>query len=245
MIMQVIQRVAMNKYARMILDAVFPPKCAGCGKIVGRIICGVCLNEISRKAMWPCHKCREPPYLCGCKRIGYVSALVFPYFYDGEKLKKAIFKLKRANLYYINEFFAKGMYNSVKSGDKINLRDIDFIACAPRAVKSVNIYGYNHAESLAKLIAQYSGVKFERAIKCRRLSGLRGYREQKSLGRAERAANVQGKFAVSKKIDVRGKNIIIVDDVATSGATLSECAKVLKEAGAGEIYALCAAAALG
>jgi len=234
------------KSIRHILDIVFPPKCAGCGEIAKKIICGSCFDQIKRRAMWRCHKCGAPPYLCRCKRISYTADLIFPYFYDGENLKFAIYKLKRANLYYINEFFAKSMYNSVLNGDKINLEDIDFFTCVPRVRKSMTIYGYNHAEGLARLIAQYSSAEFRRTLKCRRFAGIQ--REQKTLSRTERSANVSGKFAVcdsAKITDIAGKNIIIVDDVATSGATLSECARVLKEAGANRIYALCAASTLG
>ena len=224
------------KYTQKILDIIFPPKCACCNKIAGHIICAGCLREIMQESMRVCKKCGKAPYLCACKKIENIEELIFPYFYQGEKLKSAIFKLKKANLYYINEFFAKGMYNSIKIGDKINLGDISLICCTPRVKKSVNIYGYNQAEKLAKLVAAYSGIKFERALK-----SAGNQKEQKTLGKAERFINVQDKFIINKKIDIKDKNIIIIDDVATTGATLSECAKILKDAGADKIYALCAA----
>jgi len=186
--------------------------------------------------MRACKICGKAPYLCACKKINNIEQLVFPHFYSGEKLKFAIFKLKKANLYYINEFFAKGMYNSIKIGDRINLGDISLICCTPRVKKSVNIYGYNQAEKLAKIAAGYSGIKFERALK-----SAGNQKEQKTLGKSERFLNVRDKFIINKKADIKNKNIIIIDDVATTGATLSECARVLKAAGADKIYALCAA----
>jgi len=226
----------MNKYINKALDIIFPPKCACCNKIAEHIICADCLHEIISEAMRVCGKCGKPPYLCACKQIKNIEALAFPHFYEGEKLKFAIFKLKRANLYYINEFFAKGMYNSAATGDKINMCDVSLITCVPRARKSANIYGYNQAEKLARLVSVYSGIKFERVLK-----SAGNPEEQKTLGKDERFINVQGKFIIDKKADISGKNIIIIDDVATTGATLSECASVLKEAGAVRIYALCAA----
>ena len=224
---------------RKILDMLFPPKCAGCNEAMGHIICGGCLDEITRESMRGCKACAKPPYLCECKRIADIDGLVFPYFYEGEKLKFAVYKLKRANLYYINEFFAKGMYNSVKMCDRINLGDIGAVCCVPRARKSANIYGYNQAEKLARLVAEYSGLSFRRAL---RPAGRMA--EQKTLGRDERLVNVRGKFAIDKGFDaeeLRGRDIMLVDDVATTGATLSECARALKEAGAGRVYAVCAA----
>ena len=219
-----------------ILDIIFPPKCACCNKLAENIICGDCLREIMRESMRACKKCGKPPYLCACKKINHIEALVFPYFYQGDKIKSAIFRLKKANLYYINEFFAKGMYNSIKTGDKINLEHINMITCIPRVKKSVNLYGYNQAEKLAKIISGYSGIKFERTLK-----SAGNQKEQKTLNKSERLLNVQGQYILNKKIDINNKNIILIDDVATTGATLSECAKILKNAGAGKIYAVCAA----
>ena len=229
----------MNKYINKIIDIIFPPKCACCNKIAEHIICADCLRDIMRESMRVCKKCGKLPYSCACKKINNIDALVFPYFYQGDKLKSAIFKLKKANLYYINEFFAKGMYNSIKICDKIKLEDISLITCTPRARKSVSLYGYNQAEKLARLVAELSGIKFKRVL----LSAGR-QKEQKTLSKSERLINVQGKFILNKKLDldyIKEKNIIIIDDVATTGATLSECAGVLKASGAGKIYALCAA----
>ena len=226
----------MQKYIQKILDIIFPPKCACCNKMAGHIICADCLREIMSESMRSCKKCGKPPYLCACKQIENIEQLVFPYFYRGEKLKSAVFRLKKANLYYINEFFAKGMYNSIKIGDKINLENINLITCVPRAKKSVSLYGYNQSEKLAELVAGYSGIKFERVLKP---AGKQ--KEQKTLNRDERFLNVRDKFIINKKININAKNIIIIDDVATTGATLSECARILKSEGADKIYALCAA----
>jgi competence protein ComFC len=167
-----------------------------------------------------------------------LDGLVFPYFYHGQKLKFAIYGLKKSNLYYINEFFANSMYNSLENNDTINMMEIDFITCVPRVRKSVIMYGYNQAEKLARTIAEYSGIKFEKTLKT-----IGDQEEQKTLNQSERFLNVQDKFSINKRIHITGKNIIIIDDVATTGATLSECAGVLKEAGANKIYALCAASA--
>ncbi|MCL2098963.1 MAG: double zinc ribbon domain-containing protein [Oscillospiraceae bacterium] len=226
----------MFKYIQKLTDLVFPQKCAGCGKISERVMCAGCMAEITQLSMQYCARCRAPPYLCGCKKIENIKELIFPYFYYGEKLKFAVYKLKKSNLYYINEFFAKSMYYSLEESDKIEFEEIDFIACGPRARKSFNIYGYNQAEKLAKLIAGYSGIKFKRALK-----PAGNQQEQKTLSQSERFLNVRDKFIINKKIDINNENIIIIDDVVTTGATLSECAKVLKAAGANEIYALCAA----
>jgi ComF family protein len=192
-----------------------------------------------------CKKCGKPPYLCACKKIKNIEKLVFPYFYHGEKIKFAIYKLKKANLYYINEFFAKGMYNSFKICDKIKIGDIDFITCAPRKQDSIKLYGYNQTETLAKIISKYMKVNYMPVIEASELYDT----EQKSLNQSERALNVKNKFTVVKSIKnnknaaiiLKDKNILIIDDVVTTGSTLSECARIIKNMGAENVYALCIA----
>jgi predicted amidophosphoribosyltransferase len=70
--------------------------------------------------------------------------------------------------------------------------------------------------------------------------------EQKTLTEADRISNVQNKFIPVKNIRknkeiLKEKNILIIDDVITTGSTLSECARIMKNMGAGSVYALCAA----
>jgi predicted amidophosphoribosyltransferase len=73
--------------------------------------------------------------------------------------------------------------------------------------------------------------------------------EQKSLSKSERVLNVQNKFTVVKKIRknknieniLKDKNILIIDDIVTTGSTLSECARIMKNMGAKSVYALCIA----
>jgi competence protein ComFC len=192
--------------------------------------------------MIKCDYCGKLPYLCKCKKVEHIEETVSLFFYLGEQLKTAVYAVKKANLYYINEFFAKGMYNSIKSSDRIKLGDIDFITYIPRMEKSVRKYGYNQTEVLAGLISKYSGIPRLSVLK-----SAKSYKnEQKTLSPQERLLNVKNKFTVgkNKKENVKNKNILIIDDVVTTGATLSECARVIKDSGGNKIYALCAASVI-
>lgn len=240
----------MKKIIRKILNIIFPVKCVCCQKISKKadsedILCQKCKKNIEETAGYDCIKCNNPPYLCRCKKVEHISEVLFAYFYSGENLKQAIYKVKRANLYYINEFFAKGMYNSLKLYDIINKKDIDFITCTPRMKNSVKFYGYNQSEALAKLISKYSDIPYMRTLKA-----LKSYNiEQKTLNKTRRGKNVKNKFTTLKNIKkigkyLSGKNILIIDDVVTTGSTLSECAKSLKNIGVKNVYALCAASVL-
>jgi len=235
---------------KKLLNIIFPVKCACCQKISESadsedILCQKCREEIDEVATIECAKCKKPPHLCRCKALEHIDEVVFAYFYAGDKLKRAIYKMKRANLSYINEFFAKAMYASLKSCGRVAMETLDAITYAPRMKSSINYYGYNQTEMLARLISKYAGIAHMPTL----VASSSYKKEQKSLNKTQRAQNVKNKFSIAKKIKkskvgLKGKNILIIDDVTTSGSTLSECAKVLKAAGAKNVYALCAASVL-
>ena len=229
------------------LNIIFPVKCVCCKKTSQNfdgedILCKSCREILERESKRKCKKCNKLPELCGCKKIEHIDKIIFLYFYSSDKLTQAIYAVKKANLYYINEFFAKGMYNSLKFSDKINTESIDFITSAPRKRDSIRLYGYNQTEVLAKIIAKYTGVKYMRILEASKLYKT----EQKLLNKTERVSNVKNKFAPVRnirknKVLIKGKNILIIDDVVTTGSTLSECARIIKNMGAENVYALCAA----
>jgi competence protein ComFC len=98
--------------------------------------------------------------------------------------------------------------------------------------------GYNQADVLARRLSHPT------AKRCLALTRVRATRIQPNMtSPAQRRKNVQGAFAVKQAALVRGHTICLIDDITTSGATLHECAKVLKKAGAKQVYALVLAVA--
>jgi len=211
-------------------------------------LCAECRQILVEEATRGCKKCGNPPSSCRCAKIRFIANLdqiIFPYFYDGELIRRAIYAVKRANLYYINEFFAKGMYNSLEINDrmdKIKISGIDYVTCAPRKKDSVRLYGYNHTEQLAKLISKYTGITYMPIIAASKAHDT----DQKNLNRRERAVNVKDKFVPAKKLGktkdiLQGKSVLVIDDIVTTGSTLAECSRVVRELGAKTVTALCAA----
>jgi len=229
------------------LNIIFPVKCVCCKKISAKsdsedILCESCREILNKEAVFNCRFCGKLPYLCECKKIKYIDKIVFPYFYAGDKLTQAIYTVKQANLYYINEFFAKGMYNSLKLSDKIKIDDINIITNTPRMKSSIKFYGYNQTEVLAKIISKYTGIFYMPVLEASKLYNT----EQKSLDKNQRVSNVKNKFTITKNIIknkdiIKDKNILIIDDIVTTGSTLSECARIMKNIGAKSVCALCAA----
>jgi ComF family protein len=116
---------------------------------------------------------------------------------------------------------------------------IDAIVPAPHQWARRWIRGFNQADLLAREVSRRTGIPLDR-----RLLRTRSTPPQAGLSAAERRRNVQGAFAAADgKTAIRGKNLIVVDDVMTTGATLEACARVLKRAGAARVAALTVARA--
>lgn len=111
--------------------------------------------------------------------------------------------------------------------------DIDFLVPVPLHWSRRIVRGYNQSLILAKKSRHSSAKINTELVRIRRTK-----RQPAMLTDTKRAANVADAFAVRFRHKFEGKNICLVDDIKTSGATLNECAKTLKEAGAGKVYAL-------
>jgi ComF family protein len=98
--------------------------------------------------------------------------------------------------------------------------------------------GFNQAELLAELLCAHAGLKMHIA-----LERIRYTTTQTAFDRAERMENLRDAFRLRRKANVQGLRVLLIDDVLTTGSTLSECARVLKQAGAISVHAATAARA--
>ena len=144
------------------------------------------------------------------------------------------------------------MVNGFKFRDRIWLRDdfVDWMEAAARSrfdVASIDAVvaipttlshrinrGYNQSALLAAALAR----RLDRVFLTRALARIGHPKRQSSLAEEERAENVKGTFAVREPSLVRGRTILLVDDIMTTGSTLSECAKTLKAAGAWRVWSV-------
>lgn len=113
---------------------------------------------------------------------------------------------------------------------------VDFITFVPLNRDVRRRRGYNQAELIARAVAELKGIPVRDV-----LEKVKQNRPQHSLSASARKKNVKGVFAV--KEDIKGQNIILADDIITTGETMCECAKLLFRAGAGNVTGICAASA--
>ena len=150
-------------------------------------------------------------------------------------LRSGLHRLKYNRDVALGEILARPMIDYLRQ----TTWKVDLVLPVPISLSRRSERGYNQAALLARPISLYFGLKYrpQALIKSRET------RSQVGLSVQERQANVHGAF-VAEKSTVEGKNILVVDDVITSGATLNACGQALRIAGANEVYCLTLARAL-
>ena len=195
------------------LELLFPPKCIICQKILtGReTICPECARSL--------------PVATGAQvkhKVEFTEGCYAPFFYE-EPLRSAFLRYKFSGREHYATSFGKWMADCLTGQEQT---EFDFVSRLRRWRR-----GYDQAELLANEIAAQLNLPLlptlTKAYR-RPLSRLEGER-------SIRSARIMGAYSLRKGADVREKRILLVDDITTSGATLSECAQVLKCAGVSEI----------
>ncbi len=217
---------------RRTLDLVFPPRCVGC-RSFGSFLCSRCLATMPRAQPPRCPVCWMPGAGGICRRCRgrpfAFKAARCPFVYDGAA-REAIHALKYQGVSAVAGVMAPAMAECLEEW-------------APPAAALVPVpltgarrrsRGYNQSEVLARELSRLSGLPLATGVLVRR----RGAPPQaRATDEAARRANVADAFAVRRRDSLAGP-LILVDDVMTSGATLDSCARVLRAAGHGPVYAL-------
>ena len=151
--------------------------------------------------------------------------------YEGV-MKECIHLLKYKGREYMARPLGGIMADCLESGVDIN--NIDVFVPVPLHKKKKVERGFNQSE----LLIRQSLIKYEKELSADNLIRIQNTRSQVNLYREERAMNVEGAFRVKNPELFSGKNVLLVDDVCTTGATLNECAKSLKNAGVKKVFGI-------
>jgi len=174
---------------------------------------------------------------CQGKEIHFDQIARSGVYTDALKNMILAFKKGRTELDLTLGFLA----NSALQGSSF-YNDIDFFVPVPLHWSRRLWRGYNQSLVLAKKLKHPTGKINTELVRIRRTKFQTAFDDYKTW-QAKRAANVAGAFAVRYGHDFAGRTICLVDDIKTTGATLSECAKTLKEAGVSKVFALVLAVA--
>lgn len=217
----------------------FPARCCVCDKVImpGEDICAAC-DELTLH--YPvkgdcCRICGIEQTKCTCgKRLLY-SKIAFPFFYEND-VKHALHRFKFRGRPELAVPYAKRMFISL--AERQISGGIDVITFIPMRKKAKFDRGYNQAELLANEIGRLSGIPVM-SLLCKKQDTAK----QHSLGARRRTGSVLGIFEPlpGRLEEIKGKNILVVDDIVTTGSTLNEAAKTLLIFGAERIYASAAA----
>jgi ComF family protein len=226
-----------------LLDLLFPtpPRCAVCGRELGRKderepFCSQCRQRLVQLPPFVCRKCGKPipalGYLCAdcavtrhyferCRAVGvYASVMqecIYRFKYDGKRqLAGPLGKLMADKLV----------------GEGLPL--LHAVVSVPLFPGKEAARGYNQAALLADAAAPYLRLPVIR----HNLVRIRDTPSQTWQSRAARQANIRGAFAVRQPEEVGGKRLLLVDDIYTTGSTMSECARMLLTAGAEAVEAI-------
>lgn len=216
---------------KLIIDFLFPKRCICCGKY-GVDLCIKCLREISI-ADQICPECGEDSPMGWthprCRKMEGMDGLIVINDYQDDKTKKVIDEIKFGfNKYLI----AKVLRNfRFETGEEFNC-----LIPVPLHFYRKNWRGFNQAEEIARVVGEKMKIEVLDAL----IRNRRTKQQSLILDRGERVNNVKGAFEVKKDCleKVKGKNILLVDDVFTSGADMRECTKILKEAGVEVVWGL-------
>lgn len=243
------------KLLSQLLDIIYPPRCPLCGRFLSPIenccaphhICEICLQALMPIAHPMCTVCGIPfstpigtDHLCeNCLRkkpwYDFVRA---PYLYSGP-LMNAIQRFKYNSETHLSS--SLGTLLSSFARECIPNPEDFVIVPVPLNRQRLRERGFNQSLLLAKVLASHLRTQLDYLSLIRR----KYTRSQTGLGREERRKNVANAFAITSTKIFMDKNILLIDDVLTTGYTLNECSKVLKKYGALKVICLALARTQG
>lgn len=202
-----------------ILNILFPPKCVFCRKrLPDEGVCDDCAGKLPY---------RQSPLIKD--KISFVDECYSPLYYEGN-VRHAILRYKFAGLAGYSREFAKILHSCVNthlSGK------FDIVTWVPVSKRRLKKRGYDQSGLIAHELGRLLDMTPQKLlVKARDVPP-----QSKQPTQQKRITNIFGAFK-PVDADLSGKSVLIVDDIATTGSTLSECARVLKTAGADKVYAV-------
>jgi len=208
-----------------IIKLIFPPRCIFCNELTaleeGVDICPTCYKKIPFTAGT---SIRMDVKTLFCDKIIWVCE------YSGI-VKHSLIKFKFHNKPSYYRAFARLLAEKVKK--MTNCAEFDIIISVPLHKQRENARGYNQALLISKAVGRELGIPEKSGLLVR----VKNTDSQSHLSKVERQVNVKDAFEVRNAMLVKDRTILLIDDVLTTGNTLNECGRLLKQAGAKKVVA--------
>ena len=192
----------------------FPPVCGICGKLDKNSLCNKCKIRLQKNAL-----CKIENYK---DTSSYFDEHIYLFQYTGE-IRDTILKYKFNEKSYIYRTFLEFVKNNEEMCSQIKKYDI--IIPVPVSKKRFKQRGYNQSALIAKNLAKTLNIDYKENV----LVKIKDNKPQSEMGQDERKNNVKGVYTIKNKEKIYQKNILLVDDIFTTGNTVNECAKILIE----------------
>ncbi len=233
----------MNSFKNLLLDIFFPPVCLGCNSF-GYQICNQCFNNLEKRGSYICPICNkksahgERHNKCKGPIDGLFSILKY------DDLAKSIIKQIKYQAYCQAIPSLVNWYIS-QDNIQLNLTFAKFLTTkpiiipAPIHIKRLNYRGFNQSELYARQISKKLNLSFSNKIIKKVINTV----PQVSLSKKRRLQNLNNAFSITQqawenKISLKNKNILIIDDVWTTGTTIKSIAKELKKLPINKVWGL-------
>jgi competence protein ComFC len=232
---------------RGLVSLFYPANCDLCGQAVTHdlYLCDACEEKAQRILPPFCAKCSEPfsgaidqEFTCAnCShRALEFDAAVSAYRSRGI-VRVVMLKFKYGGELHLRHPLGRWLLTAL-ADERIRNRTFDIVVPVPLHPARLRERGFNQAELLARILSDETGVPILPA-----LERIRYTTTQTAFDRIERMENLRGAFRLRPNISVQDSRVLLVDDVLTTGSTLSECARILRKAGAQSVHAVTAARA--
>lgn len=212
----------MSNLFKNMLNYIYPPRCPFCGEIMHEnTVCDDCASQVGKDPI-------EVETVLQLLPTTFVDKFYACSLYERD-VRDAILRMKFENVHSSAAVFGKYMAAAIPP----NLEN-GIIIPVPQSTRRAK-----QQENTALLLAQSISAETGMPLHTNNLYKQTETKLQHSLNKAERATNLIGAFTVQNGTQIAGKTVFLCDDIVTTGATLQECAKVLKENGAKQVFGIC------
>jgi competence protein ComFC len=227
---------------RGLVSLFYPPFCAVCARAVGpeESLCLSCTEKVLRIRPPFCAKCSQPftgaitgAFICAncANRLLHFEAAVSAYRSRGVA-REVVHRFKYGRQIHLRRLLGRWLAEALQDS-RLASRRFDLVVPVPLHPARQRERGFNQAELLAVELRRASGLVVRSVLQRTRYTAT-----QTQFDRSERMENLRGAFRLRRGSNVQDLRMLLVDDVLTTGSTLSECASVLREAGARSVHAV-------